>query len=72
MYIIVGEHAKLGGGYAAFFKIFRSGGSKAGMPVSKCLLQLSFKYPDAQLQEQMGSLRTPLHLLPPGKALGDE
>ena len=33
------------------FKVFRSGGSKAGMSVSKCLLQFSVKYPGARLQE---------------------
>ena len=33
------------------FKVFRSGGLKAGMPVSKCLRQYSVNYPGAHLQE---------------------
>ena len=53
-------------------KVFRADRSKAGIPLSKCLLQLSVEDPGAHLQEQMGSLGAPLHLLPLCEALGND
>ena len=60
------------GRLGCLFKVSRAGRSKAGMPLSKCLLQLSVEDPGAHLQEYMGSLGAPLHLLPLSEARGDD
>ena len=39
------------GRLGCLFKVSRAGRSKAGMPLSKCLLQLSVEDPGAHLQE---------------------
>ena len=58
-----GEHAKPGE-LSSHFEVFHPVWTKTGIPSSKRLFQFSVEHLDARLQEQVGSLRAPLHLLP--------